>query len=172
VLHHCDLGVEIAAKVFAHRNDVERIVRSHVLEDLGNLATLDDWFRCCDLESLPQPVERRIKNGAVGVADHVAGRMPKGARHAIDDVCSFLFKPLQYLSFDSNCALPLLMNSAGPMIVRHVFGPPKEISGSDVIDYAWIAEAAIFTAFGRIPDLGEVVRCWSSEPTKTTMEVD
>lgn len=56
------------------------------------------------------------------------------------------------------------------MIVRQVFGPPRELSNSVIVDYAWIAEAAIFTAFGRIPDLGEIVRCWSSEPTKAIKE--
>jgi hypothetical protein len=34
------------------------------------------------------------------------------------------------------------------------------------VDFGWIAEAAIFTAFGRIPDLGEVVRCWAEEPVQ------
>mgnify|MGYP000079152621 CR=1 FL=1 len=172
VLHHCDLGSDIAGRVFSNRNDVERVVQMHVREDLGRIATLKDWFDCCDLSSLPRPVTRRVEGGASGVAEHIAGRMPKETREAIDEVCSFLFLPLQYLPSNGLQALPILMNSAGPMIVRQVFGPPQEISDGIIVDYAWIAEAAIFTSFARIPDLGEIVRCWSSEPTKALCEAN
>ncbi|MFK7876615.1 MAG: hypothetical protein AB8B71_12685 [Paracoccaceae bacterium] len=170
VLHHCDLGADITAMAFSSRSDVKSIVRQHVCEDLGREATLDEWFQLCDMDRMPRPVERRIKNGAKGVADHVTGRTSEALRPAIGDVCSFLFQPIRYLSFDSHHALPLLMNSAGPMIVRYIFGPPTEIPDGTMVDYAWIAEAAIFTSFGRIPDLSEIVTCWSDEPTKALME--
>jgi hypothetical protein len=73
---------------------------------------------------------------------------------------------LEYLGDDAELALPILMNAAGPMIVRRVFGPPRSLEDSRFVDFGWIAEAAIFTAFGRIPDLGEVVRCWAEEPVQ------
>jgi len=170
VLHHSDLGSEIATRVFPNRKNLEQVIEMHVREDLGRLATLSDWFDCCELMSLPRPVARRVKGGASGVADHIAGRLPKELRECIDDVCSFLFLPLQHVPSIGLQALPILMNSAGPMIVRQVFGPPKEISSGIVVDFAWIAEAAIFTSFGRIPDLGEIVKCWPSEPTKALNE--
>jgi hypothetical protein len=168
VLHHSDLGAAIAARVFPERPDVQAIVDQHVREDLGRGASLCDWFDHCDTNQLPRPILRRVRNGVVGVADHVAGRMPDAARPAIDAVCEFLFSPLNYLTRNSELALPLLMNCAGPMIVRRVFGPPRQYKTEGMIDFAWIAEAAIFTVYGRIPDLGEVVRCWSAEPVKAS----
>jgi hypothetical protein len=170
VLHHSDLGGSITARAFPDRTNVRQKVDQHIAEDLGQVVTLADWFRYCQADLMPKPVARRVKDGAAGVAEYVAGRMADTARPAIEAVCSFLFEPLKYLDEDRQCALPLLMNSAGPMIVRRVFGPAKRVSGGGIVDFAWIAEAAIYTAFGRIPDLGEIVRCWVAEPTGPQVE--
>ena len=164
VLHHVDLGAEIAAHAFPDRSDVRRLVESHVVEDLGHTATLADWFALVDVERLPEPVHRRVANGAKGVASMVGTKLPDTARPSVEAVCRFLFRPCDYLPDQSEHALPILMNSAGPMIVRRVFGPPTELPDGTIVDHGWIAEAAIYTAFGRVPDLGEVVRCWNGEP--------
>lgn len=166
VLHHLDLGGEIAARAFPERHDIAAIVQQHVVEDLGHPVRFVEWFQLCDVARLPAPVQRRVANGPKGVARLVARRLPPSARTSIEQVCELLFLPLRYLPVESDRALPLLMNCAGPMIVRHMMGPPAELTDGTIVDYGWIAEAAIFTAFGRIPDLGEVVRCWTAEPTR------
>jgi hypothetical protein len=166
VLHHSDLGTAIAARVFPDRSDIAEIVERHLVEDLGRVVTLADWFDHCDTDRLPRPIERRVREGPLGIADHICGRLPGAARPAVEEVCAFLFTPLEFLTDDKERALPILMNCAGPMIVRRAFGPPRPLEGGGMADFGWIAEAAIFTAFGRIPDLGEIVRCWRSEPVK------
>ena len=160
VLHHTDLGGAIAARAFPGRTDVEALVSQHVREDLGQEATLSDWFEHCEIERLPKPIYRRIERGPAGIADQIAARLGEADRVALDEVCAFLFEPLTY----DERALPVLMNCAGPMIVRRVFGPPAHGPSGAMVDYGLIAEAAIFTAFGRIPDLAEIVRCWTAEP--------
>ena len=96
----------------------------------------------------------------------VATRLPKAARPFVDEVCRFLFLPCSYLLETPERALPILMNCAGPMIVRRVFGPATELPDGTIVDHGWIAEAVIYTAFGRVPDLGEIVRCWNGEPVE------
>lgn len=164
VLHHVDLGGEIASRAFPQRDDVRALVRSHVVEDLSHAATLADWFAIADVERLPRPVHRRVASGAAGVAALIGSKLPLAARPFVEPVCAFLFLPCTHLHEAPERALPLLMNCAGPMIVRRVFGAPTELPDGTIIDHGWIAEAAIYTAFGRVPDLGEVVRCWSGEP--------
>lgn len=165
VLHHADLGTEITRAAFPDRADVDAIVRRHVEEDLGLPVMLEDWFMLCDADALPRPVARRVAEGADGVATRIATKLPDGVAPAARAVCAFLFRPCAFLCEAPMRALPLLMNCVGPMIVRRVFGPPVEVANGGVIDHGWIAEAAIYTAFGRIPDLGEVVRCWRAEPS-------
>lgn len=166
VLHHADLGAAIAERVFPDRSDVQQIVEQHLREDLGHVVRLADWWDRCQAGHLPQPIHRRVKDGPDGIARYVAGRQPGVLEPSITEVCRFLFSPLEFLSHDAHLALPILMNAAGPMIVRRVFGPPRKLDGTRFVDFGWIAEAAIFTAFGRVPDLGEVVRCWADEPVR------
>lgn len=173
VLHNVDLGAEIAERVFLARHDLRAIVRTHVEEDLGHPASLADWWNFCDESKLPRPVRRRLSGGSSGIAELVGNRVPHDARGEIDRVCELLFLPVGFLvdCYASSIppaerGLPILMNSVGPMIARHVFGPPRTIASSKVVvDYGWLAEAVIFTVYGRIPDLGEIVRCWNGEPT-------
>lgn len=164
VLHHVDLGTEVAARAFPERSDVPRIVRQHVVEDLGTPAALADWFDLCNAPELPTPIDRRVQGGAKGVANLVAPRLSNSAHGAVLDVCELLFLPNRYLPEHEQTALALFMNSVGPMLVRRIFGPPSAV-GDTIVDHAWIAEAVIFTVFGRIPDLGEITRCWTAEPT-------
>ena len=172
VLHHVDLGAEIARAVFPDRQDVDGLVRSHVTEDLGHAASLADWFEFCDPDALPRPAPHRIADGPDGLVRRIMPRLSAAAHPAAHAVCAFLFRPCAFLSYQPERALPLLMNAVGPLIVRRAFGPPVEAGDGAVVDHGWIAEAAIFTAFGRIPDLGEVVRCWWSEPKGSVREED
>ena len=167
VLHHVDLGVEIARRAFPDRTDVDRVVTRHVTEDLRAACTLQDWFDQCDAAALPAPLRRRMAAGPAGVADMIAARVPGGCRDAVGDVAGFLFRPMDLVPAQPDRALCVLMNAAGLAVTRRVFGPPEErrVDGrAVVIDWGWIAEAVIFTTYGRILDLGEVVRCWPREP--------
>lgn len=173
VLHHVDLGTEIAEMAFPALREVRAIVEQHVREDLGKPVSLADWWELCDESCLPKPDPRRIAGGQSGVTALVAGRVAKDMKGAIDRVCNLLFAPPRFLAKCSESltppperGLPILMNSVGPMIARKVFGPPEPIGlHQTVVDYGWLAEAIIFTVYGRIPDLGEIVRCWRTEPT-------
>lgn len=167
VLHHIDLGAEVVSRVFPERTDGSSLVSSHVIEDLGQPATLADWFEYCEAGQLPSPVSRRLADGPKGVAAMVGARHPEWTREAVRKVCEFLFSPTLFLPSQPERALPLFMNAVGPLIVRRVFGPPEPPEdGKTVVDYGWIAEAVIYTVFGRIPDLGDVVRCWTAEPVR------
>ena len=164
VLHHVDLGAEIVTQAFPARTDAAELVRSHVREDLGCHVRLADWLEHVDGERLPFPIARRVRGGADGLASLVRSGLPSTDPRIVREVCRFLFRPCAFVHGEPLRASPLLMNAAGPMIVRHVFGPPREAADGTVVDHALIAEAAIHTAFGRISDLHEVVRCVTGEP--------
>lgn len=169
VLHHIDLGAAIVDRAFPNRQDTARLVKQHIYEDLGRTVSLNDWFEIVDAKRLPVPIHRRIDGGYGKIAEYVSGRLPHSAHLEANAVCEFLFSPTTYLSVDPLRALPLMMNSCGPMIVRKVFGKPRTMHDGKIVDYGWIAEAAIFTAFGRIPDLREIIDCWDFEPTREEM---
>lgn len=169
VLHHADLGAAIVERAFPNRQDTAQLVRQHIYEDLGRTVSLDDWFEIVDTTRLPSPIHRRIDGGYGKIAEYVSGRLPHSTHLEAKAVCEFLFSPTTYLSIDPLRALPLMMNSCGPMIVRKVFGKPRAMPDGKIVDYGWIAEAAIFTAFGRIPDLREIIDCWDFEPTRKEM---
>lgn len=105
--------------------------------------------------------------GITGITGMIAKSDDLTDLDAVTKVTKFLFSPAKHVERDQDKAIAVLMNSAGMGIVRHVFGPPFEYSskkGSGVIDYGWIAEAVIFSVYGRIPDLREVVNCVNREP--------
>lgn len=170
VLHHVDLGAAVTSRVFNKRSDILEVVTSHVVEDLGRTATVEDWFEHCDTNQLPRPVTRRLANGHRGIAEMISGRQPSLPFNAVAIVSEFLFSPMRFLPRDEVRALPLFMNAFGPLIVRRVFGPPSSTDEGSIVDHGWIAEAVIYAVFGRIPDLGEVVRCWTSEPVRAAGE--
>ena len=146
---------------------MDRVVAQHVTEDLGAACTLQDWFDHCDAAVLPAPLRRRLAAGRAGVADMIANRLPAGCRAAVAAVAAFLFRPMDLVPTQPDRAPCVLMNAAGLAVTRRVFGPPVErrVDGRVVmIDWGWIAEAVMFTTYGRILDLGEVVRCWPREP--------
>ncbi len=167
VLHHVDLGAELAERAFPDRPDIRGIVERHVREDLKVSCTLADWFRHCDLARVPAPQRRRMAIGKAGIVNLVCGRLDPVCRPVVEAVTELMFLPPRYVPEHPEKSLAVLMNAASPAIVRQVFGPPMELSAGNrrvMADPAWIAEAVIVTTYGRIPDLGEVVRCWTAEP--------
>jgi len=176
MLHHCDLGAEIACQAFPDLADCAGLVTQHVREDLGREARLADWLERVDFAAMPKPVIRRIREGPEGIARMVLSRMAaqgdgaspaSQAETAALKVASFLFAPLRHSPDAPPEALAILMNSVGPALVRRVFGPPRiaQVGQRRVTtDWGWLAEAAIMASFGRIPELGEVVRCVVEEP--------
>jgi hypothetical protein len=152
------------------------LVRQHVKEDLGYEATFRDWVDGLDFKNVPQPVIRRVGDGPRSVAGLVANRaVPQLSDEptfqmyldAATEVAEFLWQPLHYSDDPSYSVLSVLMNSAGPPLVRKVFGPPVLSSQGSAIDYGYLAEAIIMASFGRIPDLLEIVRSIKREPIQT-----
>ena len=163
VLHHIDLGAQIASLAFKDRQDVTTLVRRHVEEDLGRGATLSDWMAGVDHSRLPRPIERRLSGGRAAIVDLVACRLQPSQRYAVGAVTDLLFSPLQH----DPAGLPILMNSCGLAIVRRIFGPPTvsmDLNRRLATDWSWIAEAVIMTCYGRIPSLSEIVDCVVEEP--------
>ena len=168
VLHHVDLGAELARRAFPDRRDIAELVERHVIEDMGGPVTFADWWAHCDVSTMPAPIRRRFDLGKDGLVAGVARKLPTAAHVHVKAVADVLFLPAVYASHAPDRAIGLLMNAAGPMIVRQIFGPPVELSDAgppDVIDYAWIAEALTFATFGDIPDLGRILSCLRREPT-------
>lgn len=170
VLHHVDLGTAIVQMAFPDRHsEIAGIVAKHINEDMGVLCTLDDWFQQIDLDRLPSALPRRLELGVEGIIQMIAQPLPRPMHPGVRRVVEFLFLPSRFCSAPIEKSLSVLMNSMGLFLVRHVFGPPVEIIGHRensvcVVDYGWIAEATIFTMYGRIPDLREVVASIKSEP--------
>lgn len=167
VLHHVDLGSEIAVQAFPDRDDIADIVRQHVVEDLRRACTIEHWLNCCDLDKMPTPQHRRLSAGRDGAVDLVCSRLDPMLRPSVQRVADFLFLPARFPSSSPEKALSVLMNSSVLGIVRKIFGRPREQTSDGrviVVDHAAIAEALIFTLYGRIHDLGEIVRCCRSEP--------
>lgn len=136
-----------------------------------------DWLAGVSQETLPRPVFRRVEKGPEAIAEMVLARCAGVKRtspeialqHAatVNEIARFLWLPLDFAPSASPAILSVLMNCVGPMIVRKAFGPPivAEFDGGRIVtDHAWIAEAVIMAAFGRIPDLTEVVHAVSEEP--------
>ena len=167
ILHNSDLGVQLAGLAFPERDDAGDIAMRHVTEDLGHPYTLADWLDCCALEKLPKPMMRRLERGRDGTIDLITNRLFPEARGAVEEIYDILSLPAKLAPDHAPSSFCVLMNAAGPPIVRRLLGPPREVEhprGKSVLDPAWIAEALIFAMFGRITDLGEVVRCCISEP--------
>jgi hypothetical protein len=170
VLHSVDLGLALAHWAFPDRPEVESIVRQHVDEDLGMPATLAQWLDGCEPELLPRPLSRRIAVGREGVVALVAGKIHPSCEAAVGQVYDLLTLPAQLAPDHHVLTYAVLMNAFGPGLVRRLFGPPQRVDhahGQATVDWAWIAEAIIFTMYGRIPDLGELVRSCSEEPMRS-----
>jgi Domain of unknown function (DUF6915) len=169
MLHHVDLGGDLAALAFPAGTDVAGLVRSHVEEDLGRAATLADWLDGMNRGGLPRPVRRRIGGGPGGVSRLVAARLHPAQAADVERVADLLFRPCAFYPEDPAAALSVLMNCMGPPLVRRLFGEPRiaTLDGRRVVtDWGWIAEALIMACFGRIPDLAEVARCVIDEPVR------
>jgi hypothetical protein len=167
VLHHSDLGTEIARRAFPHHRAIESVVEQHIVEDLGFLCRFADWLDRCDRHLMPTPFPRRLDAGREGVVGMIGRRLHPRVRPAVAQVFDLLTTPGRFFDTDPEVAWCVLMNAAGPVIVNRVLGGPHELvdeEGSSVIDFGWIAEAVIFTLYGRIADLGEIVRACRSEP--------
>ncbi|MEM1132395.1 MAG: hypothetical protein AAGH53_05620 [Pseudomonadota bacterium] len=177
MLHHCDLGVSVTERAFPDNPEVRTIVCQHVREDLTYEANLADWLEGVDRDQLPKPSLRRIATGPSGIAAMVLNRSTsqisiasgRASEHhcAILQVAEFLWSPLLFDPEDDPRTLSILMNSVGPSIVRRIFGPPIVThNGCErvAIDFGWIAEAVTMAAFGRIPNLSEVILSVSKEP--------
>lgn len=166
VLHHTDLGAEIASRAFPKRRDITTIVKKHVYEDLGKESTFSDWHELIKQERLPKPIPQRLAQGWDYVARIISKRVAHSDETPVREVIEFLRLPEKYSDAHSSEVLAVTMNASALAVVRQVFGPPHIIEeGNDIIDYGFIAEAVIFTVFGRIPDLREVIDAVASEPT-------
>lgn len=161
IFHSVDLGAELASRAFPARTDVRDIVRRHVIEDVGDPRTLADWLAHCSLTRLP-----RIHPSAspVQLRDLVE-RERSRQRLATDDapaaVAEILHLPLLMAPAYGEAAWCVLGNTMGPVLVRQILGPARELPGEDgepvVFDPAWCAEAMIYRIFRTIPDLRSVV---------------
>lgn len=168
VLHHSDLGADLAKMAFPGRKDIDAIVSQHVIEDLGHSVTLSDWLFFCRLDELPMPATRRLNNGTSHVVNMVSSRanIPEDFTKEVFDI---LTMPGYYYPSFPEASWSVLMNAYGPRLIRIIFGEPKEhyIDGKNkIIDYGWLAEAVIFALYGSIPDLSELVKCCEGEPRR------
>lgn len=169
MLHHVDLGAELAALAFPGTADVAGLIIRHVEEDLGRAATLADWLDGMDRQCLPRPVQRRIGEGPQGPCRLVANRLHPSQEADVARVADLLFRPCSLYPEAPDAALAVLMNCMGPPLVRRLLGEPR-VGTVDrrrvVTDWGWIAEALIMACYGRIPDLVEVARCVVAEPVR------
>jgi len=166
VLHHTDLGAEIASRAFPGRTDISAIVKRHVCEDFGRESSFDDWVGLIDQDRLPKPIPMRLEQGWDYIARIIGGRLTPADVAPVKSVIEFLRLPEKFSDIAPSAVLAVTMNASALGIVRNVFGPPRQLNGSnEIVDYGFIAEAVIFTTFGRIPDLREVVDAVTREPT-------
>ena len=173
VLHHIDLGAELARRAFPEREDVADIVELHVVEDLNAAWSVSDWLSRCDTTNLPRPFNRRIDAGREGVIEIIGKRLHPLTLPALADVYDLLTLPGRFFSSAPYAAWSLLMNAAGPSVVQRILGGPYALEDQNelvVVDHGWMAEAIIFALYGRIPDLREVVDCCNTRKRTETID--
>ncbi|WP_461191125.1 DUF6915 family protein [Bradyrhizobium sp. UFLA06-06] len=156
ILHSVDFGTAIARTAFPDRDDVDQLVRQHVVEDLGESRTLSDWLRYCRRPHLPRfyPEALPIDNERI-IADETSR---SGISHdaPVRQVCALLLMPLTFASDFGADALCVLGNSFGPGLVRRLIGPPIDVDGK-VFDPALSAERIIFGWYRAVPPMVAVV---------------
>lgn len=161
ILHSIDLGAELAARAFPQRPDARDIVRNHVVEDLGEALTLNDWLRACDRERLPRPHPRSSPIDLDALLHEEQERQRLKDTSEARAVLDILRLPIGFAPDHGTHAWCVLGNAFGPFLVRRLLGAPREVPGSDgdpvLFDPAWCAEAMIYRIFGTIPELRSVV---------------
>ena len=54
ILHSVDFGGALTAMLFPDRDDIDRIVCQHVVEDIGAARTLSEWLQLCRRAQMPR----------------------------------------------------------------------------------------------------------------------
>jgi hypothetical protein len=166
VLHNADLGPELAAAAFPERPDARDIALAHVFQDLGCLPSLADWLDCCDPDLLPRPRRNRPGNETLIEAARNACRLAEDT--GVRQVLNLLMRPQALAPGHGAAAIAVLCNSAGPLIVRRVIGPPRPVEcregGEVILDPSWIAEGFIFSIMGYIPSLQDALAGVRGQP--------
>jgi hypothetical protein len=160
ILHSSDFGAALTALAFPERPDAAAIARAHIRQDLGCDMTLREWLAKCDPKHLPRrhkrsaPLDREVYSTREAARQKLAD--PRPAMHVWD----ILTLPIRFAEDMADSAWCILANALGPMIVRRIIGPPREIPGAHgravVFDPAWCAEGMIYSSFRHIPQVSTV----------------
>ena len=160
ILHSSDFGAALTALAFPHRPDAAAIARDHIRQDIGRDITLREWLIQCDPRHLPQRHKRSPAPDGQAYAAREAARQKLSDLQAALDVWDILAMPIRFAEDMADAAWCILANALGPMIVRRIIGPPREIEGAHgrpvVFDPAWCAEGMIYSSFRHIPQVATI----------------
>ncbi|MGY4313537.1 hypothetical protein ACVWW1_002840 [Bradyrhizobium sp. JR3.5] len=161
ILHSIDFGAALARMAFSDRDDVEQLVRQHVIEDLGESRTLSDWLGYCWRPHLPRFYPGTLPINSERVIAEETSRSGISHDAPVRQVCELLMMPATFASDFGADALCVLGNSFGPALVRRLIGPPIDVDGK-VFDPALSAERIIFGWYRAVPPMVAVVHTLQS----------
>lgn len=153
LLHNTDLGPALAAKAFPSHDDIENVFIDHVMQDLQQAPSLEDWLAT---SSRPIGVQAAQLDPEL-LIEQARSKLGLSDPAPIIEVFDLLRMGERFCQNRPEFGLPILMNSFGPILVRRVIGPAFEIEET-VFDPSWVSEGIIVAHFGRIPSLDEVLR--------------
>lgn len=170
ILHNVDLGLALVQRAFPDRPDATEIARKHIVEDMNGAPIAMDWLKVVDLARLPMPNIRGLDETRAELVGKAAAERNLADTSEPEAVFDLLALPARLCPDLGVRALAMTCNAIGPVIVRQILGPPREVRDergiTTVFDPAWVAEGMIWSMMGRrIPALSSVVGCLRALPS-------
>lgn len=161
ILHSNDFGVALARLAFPDREDVERVVAQHILEDVGQARTLSDWLGHCRRSQLPRIHPAALPIDPERIVASETAHFGFEHERQICQVWSLLSLPMSLAPAFGVDALCVICNSFGPSLIRRLVGLPIQINDS-FFDPAFCAERMIYGIYHSIPPMIAIVYSLSS----------
>jgi hypothetical protein len=161
ILHSVDFGGALTAMFFPDRDDIDRIVRQHVVEDIGAARTLSEWLQLCRRAQMPRFHPEGLPIDAERMVAEETRRSGIRDDTYIRKICALLMLPMTFAPAFGPDALCVLGNSFGPALVRRLIGPPIAIDGT-IFDPALCAERMIYGLYRAVPPMTAIVHTLQS----------
>lgn len=151
ILHSVDFGYEVASRIPTIRQEnLSKLVRDHVVEDIGFEICLEQWLSACQPEHMPK-IRQRISKKDFLISE--TKRTGIKREDLFEQVYDLVFLPVQLTSDNQDIALSIMANSFGVALVGNMMGGLMEVDRGKIFDPAWSAENLIYQIYHTIPDV-------------------